>query len=65
MADDITNTIVTNAQGPLYAQGDQGAMRQHPLPDQIEADRYGKSVAAVKSTGRGFLLTQLRPPGTV
>lgn len=65
MADDITDTIVTNAVAPQFAQNDMGAMRQHPIQDQIAADRYGKSVNQVKSTSRGFLLTQLRPPGAV
>jgi hypothetical protein len=64
-AQDISDIIVENAQLPQFAQNDMGSMRQHPLQDQIAADRYRKSVAQAKSTSRGFLLTQLRPPGAV
>lgn len=64
-AQDLTDTIVENAQAPMFAQNDMGSMRQHPIQDQIAADRYRKSVANAKSGGRGFLLTQLRPPGAV
>lgn len=65
MADDITDTIVENAQAPQFAQNDMGSMRQHPIPDQIAADRYAKATAQAKSSHRGFFLTQIRPPGTV
>jgi len=67
MADpkDLSDTISENAQAPQYAQGDQGAMRQHPIPDQIAADRYRKGETQLKTTNRGFLMTKLRPPGTV
>lgn len=65
MADDLTDTIATNAIGPQFAQNDMGSMRQHPIPDQIEADRYAKSQAQIKSSTRGFLLTKIRPAGTV
>lgn len=37
---DLQTDIASNAQGPAEARGDQGSMRQHPLRDQIAADRY-------------------------
>jgi hypothetical protein len=43
---DLTTNISTNAQGPSRAAGDRGSMEQHPLPDQIAADKYLKANAA-------------------
>jgi hypothetical protein len=64
MADDLTDTIATNATKPQFAQGDQGAMRQFSIKEQIAADRYAKGEAQLKTTNRGFFMTKLRPPGT-
>jgi len=64
MADDLTTTIQTNAAGPKRARGDSGEMEQHPLPDQIAADRYLKSKAASQATGLGIRMTKLVPPGS-
>jgi hypothetical protein len=64
MSDDLTDTILENAQGPAEAHGDAGGMKQHPLPDQIEADRYLESKKASRSKGLGIKLKKLVPPGT-
>lgn len=64
MAEDLSTTIQENAQGPKRAQGDSGSVEQHPLAEQIEADRYLASKAAVKDPKRGLRLTKLVPPGT-
>jgi hypothetical protein len=64
MADDLTDTIATNAQGPAKASGDSGSMEQHPLPDQIAADRYLESKKAARGKGLGIGLKKLVPPGT-
>ena len=53
MADELEEKIKENAEGPRRARGDSGEMEQHPLKDQIEADRYLKSRDAVKQ-GRGL-----------
>ena len=37
---DLTDAIATNAQGLAEAQGDSSRVKQHPLKDQIEADRH-------------------------
>jgi len=37
---DLEDTILENAQGPAEARGDAVSVKQHPLPDQIEADKY-------------------------
>ncbi|MFV0442868.1 MAG: hypothetical protein ACK5Q5_04770 [Planctomycetaceae bacterium] len=39
-------------------------MKQHPLKEQIEADRYLASKNAAKSKSRGLRFSKLVPPGT-
>jgi len=63
MADDLDDTIRQNAKGPAKASGDAGSVEQHPLPDQIEADRFLASKEAVKSKKRGLRFSKLVPPG--
>ena len=55
--------IEQNAQGPKKAQGDAGSVEQHSLPDQIAADRYLAAKRAVRSRGKGIVITKLVPPG--
>lgn len=64
-AQDLSDVIVENAQGPQFAQNEMGSMRAQPLPDVVEADRYLAGKTAIKSRSRGILLTPLRPPGAV
>jgi hypothetical protein len=61
--DDVDQSIRENAQGPAKASGDAGSVEQHPLPDQIEADRYLASKTAANSKSRGLRFTKLAPPG--
>lgn len=65
MPDDPTldAAIADNAQGPKKAQGDSGSVEQHPLPDQIAADRYLAAKRAVRSRSKGIQITPLLPPG--
>jgi hypothetical protein len=63
MADDLESTIRQNAQGPAKAAGDAGSVEQHPLPDQIAADRYLASKEAAKDKKRGLRFNKLVPPG--
>jgi hypothetical protein len=65
MANDLEDTIRTNAQGPAKAAGDAGSMEQHKLPDQIAADKYLASKDAAKSKRRGLAFNKFIPPGTV
>ena len=62
MAEDLDSTIRENASGPKRARGDSGEMEQHPLREQIEADRYLNSKQAVKN-GLGIRKSKLVPPG--
>jgi hypothetical protein len=64
MSDDLDNAIRENAQGPAKASGDSGSMEQHPLPDQIAADRYLEGKKASRKKGLGIGLKKLVPPGT-
>jgi len=64
MATDLIQTISDNAAGPKRAQGDAGSVEQHPLQDQIDADRYLASKEAAKRADRGIRISRLIPPGT-
>ncbi len=55
MADEIVSKIGENALGPKRVRGDSGEIEQHPIKDQIEADRYTRSRSAMKK-GLGFTL---------
>jgi hypothetical protein len=63
MADNLEDAIRENAQGPAKAAGDAGSLEQHKLNDQIAADKYLASKAAVKSKRRGLVLNKFVPPG--
>lgn len=67
MSDDVANKIEQSAQGPRRVRTDAGEVEAHSLPDQIEADKYLASRAAVSSsnTHRGLRFNVLKPPGTV
>ena len=55
--------IAQNAQGPRKAQGDAGSVENHSLPDQIAADRYLASKRAVRSRGKGIVISKITPRG--
>ena len=63
MANDLEQSIQENAQQPAKATGDSGSIEQHPLPDQIAADRYLASKQAVRSKRLGLRFTKIVPPG--
>ena len=48
MPDELTNTIKDNTASPAEASVDGQSVKQHPLRDQIEADRYLSSKEASK-----------------
>lgn len=64
VAENLDTQIRDNAAGPKKATGDSGSVEQHPLNDQIAADRYLASKKAAKSRGLGIRLTKLVPPGS-
>ena len=65
MADDLADTIEENAAGPKKASGDSGSIEQHPLKDQIEADKYLAAKKSAQATGLGIKLAKVSPGGTV
>ena len=65
MADDLENTIRQNSEGPAKASSDGSSVEQHPLPDQIAADKYLASKTAAQTKGLGIKFTKLSPPGAV
>lgn len=58
-------TLKTATEAPKKVQGDELTAEQHPLPDQLEADRYLKSNNALTKKKKGLNITRLKPPGTV
>lgn len=63
-ADKLDKTIEKNAKGPKRAKGDSAEIEQHPLQDQMAADRYLNSKKAARAKGLGIRKTKMIPPGT-
>jgi hypothetical protein len=64
VADDtISDAILENATGPKKASGDSSSMEQHPIADQIAADRYLKAREGVANPRRGLRFSKFIPPG--
>ena len=63
---DLSDQIEVNAAGPKKVQIGASSVEQHPLKDQIEADRYvrGSNAAANRYT-MGLRLGKVVPPGAV
>ena len=61
----LDNTIESNASGPRKASGDSGSVEQHPINDQIAADKYLESKKASRVKGLGIKLAKISPGGTV
>jgi len=65
MADDVENAIRQNAQGPESAEVDGVKVKQHPLPDQIAADKYLASKQAGRNPAKALMRMKIVPSGTV
>ncbi|OQB85567.1 MAG: hypothetical protein BWX88_01833 [Planctomycetes bacterium ADurb.Bin126] len=65
MADNLDSTIRDNASGPAKATADGTSMEQHPLPDQIAADKYLSQKAAGRNPAKALTLMKIVPPGAV
>jgi hypothetical protein len=65
MADDLSETIRQNAEGPAEATGDSGGMKQHSLSEQIAADKHLASKSAMSSGSLGLRMRKIVPPGAV
>jgi hypothetical protein len=66
VADDLTDTIRENAEGPEEASANGVHVKRHGLQDQIEADKYlaGKD-AVQKNPAKAFVRVKMVQPGTV
>ncbi len=64
MSDTLDNSIKENATGPRKATGDSGSVEQHPISDQIAADKYLESKKASRNKGLGIKLARISPGGT-
>ncbi len=65
MADDLKDAIKQNAQGPKRASADGVAAQQHPLADQIAADKCLAGKAGVAAgPAKGFVRVKIVPPGS-
>jgi hypothetical protein len=65
VAEDIENAIRQNAQGPESAEVDGVKVKQHPLPDQIAADKYLAGRDARNNLARAFARVKIVSPATV
>ena len=63
--EDIENAIRQNAQGPASAEADGVKATQHPLPDQIAADKHVGAKAAGRNPAKALVRMKIVPPGTV
>ncbi len=64
-APNLNHTIRDNAAQPAKASVDGQSVEQHPLKDQIEADRYLASKEAARKPGLGIKFAKIVPPGSV
>jgi len=58
-----TAAIETNLTTPKRAVADGIEAEQHPLPDQIAADRYLATKEAMANPSRGLRFTKIKHPG--
>lgn len=61
--DTLAESILANAQGPQSATADGQSATQHPLRDQIEADKYLKNAGARTNPLAALTQTKIVSPG--
>lgn len=63
---EISDAIEDSATGPAEVSGDSGRVRQHPIGDLIEADKYTTArTAANAGPPWGLRFSRIVPPGAV
>ena len=67
MADDDTlaDAIDAAARAPKKVQEGETSIEQHPLPDQVAADRYLRAREGLRNGGLGIYYKRFVPPGAV
>ena len=63
MSDEVSDALKAAAQNPQRVRTDAGEVEAHPLPDQIEADKYLAAKAAASQPKRGLRFNQIVPGG--
>lgn len=61
----MTIDVEQNAKDPRRVTADGETAEQHPIPDQIAADKYANQQAAAARDGLPFFIGKFRPPGAV
>ena len=62
---DLSTNIENAATSPAEASVDGTTVKQRPLSEMIEADRYLASKAAMANPMRGLRFSKITPPGSV
>lgn len=63
MPESLENVIRDNAAGPKRAEADGVRVEQHSLADQIAAEKFLASKAAVAQPRRGLRINRIASPG--
>lgn len=63
MTENLEEKIADSASGPAKVSSDGISVEQHPLADQIAADKYLASKTATQKKGIGIKFSKLSPPG--
>jgi len=64
-APNLDQALREAARQPAKASVDGQSVEQHPLKDQIEADRYLASKDAARKPGLGIKFAKIVPPGSI
>ncbi len=65
MAEDLTESIAQNAQGPASAESDGFKVTQHLPTQQIAADKHVGAKAAGKNPAKALVRMKIVPSGAV
>jgi hypothetical protein len=66
MVEELDNSIEQNAAGPKQASADGVTVQQHPLPDQIAAEKHvAGNRAFSRNPAKAFIRVKIVHPGTV
>ena len=65
MAETIEDKIEENAKELKKVTVDGQISENHPLPDQIAADKYISGKTAASGTGLGIKFNKIVPPGSI
>ena len=65
MTDSLDEKIASSASGPKKVSGDGVSVEQHPIADQIAAEKFLQSKKASQRKGLGIRLQKISPGGTV